>query len=126
MDLSQLRTYIKLTIELLVCMFLDVENFGVDSKYVRTFMDVAHGGTIEYREKIRIIHTHSFFFFQEIPSCGDLKGLFDACKELTQQYVQVVSDSLHLKFPNMRIFNATKAFSPISYLMDLSLLYQNA
>ena len=44
---------------------MDIENFGVDSKYVRTFMDIAHGGTIEYRDKIHIIHTHSLFF-QEI------------------------------------------------------------
>ena len=106
-------------------MFLDAENLGVDFKYVKIFMDVAEDGTIEYRDKIGIIYTHSLLF-QEIPSCGDSRGLFDACKELTQKYVQTVIDSLHVRFLDMRVFNATKNFSPISYPMELPLLYRNA
>jgi hypothetical protein len=40
--------------------------------------------------------------------------------------LQVVIDSLHAKFSDMRVFNATKIFSPISYPMELPLLYRNA
>ena len=43
-------------------MFLDAENFGVDSKYVKIFMDVAQDGTIKYRDKTGTIHTHSLLF----------------------------------------------------------------
>ena len=49
-DLSQLRAQIELTTRSLTQMFLDAENFGVDSKYVKIFMDIAQYGTIEYRE----------------------------------------------------------------------------
>ena len=80
-DLSQLGAHIELTTCSLIRMFLDVENFGFDSKYVKIFMDVAQDGTIEYRDKTGTIHTHSLFF-QEIPSCRDSGGFFYACKEL--------------------------------------------
>ena len=75
--------------------------------------------------KTGTIHTHSLPF-QEIPICVDLGGSFDSCKELAQEYVQVVIDALHVRFPNMQVFNATKNFSPISYSMELPLLYRNA
>ena len=61
---------IELTIRSLTQMFLDAKNFGVDSKYINTFMDVAQDEIIEYRNKIGTIHTHSLFF-QEILSCED-------------------------------------------------------
>jgi hypothetical protein len=64
--------------------------------------------------------------FQEIPSCGDSGYTFDAGKRLAKEYVQVVIDSLHARFPDMRVFNATKIFSLISYPMELPLLYRNA
>ena len=124
-DLSQLGAQIELTTCSLTRMFLDAENFGVDSKYVKIFMDVAQDGTIKYRDKTGTIHSQSLFF-QEIPNCGDSRGSFDACKELAQEYVQVVIDALHVRFPDMRVFNATKIFSPISYPMELPLLYRNA
>ena len=47
-DLSQLGAQIELTTRSLTRMFLDAENFASDSKYVKTFMDVAQNGTIEY------------------------------------------------------------------------------
>jgi hypothetical protein len=106
-------------------MFLDAENFGGDSKYVKTFMEVAEDGIIEYRDKTGTIHSHTFVF-QEISSCGDSGYTFDACKRLAEEYVQAVIDSLHARFPDMREFNATKNFSPISYPMELPLLYWNA
>ena len=87
-------------------------------------MDVAEDRTIEYRDKTGTIHTHSLLF-QEIPNCGDSGGSFDAYKELVQKYVQVVIDALYVKFPDMRVFNATKIFNPISYPMELPLLYWN-
>ena len=124
-DLSQLGAQIELTTRSLTRMFLDAENFGVDSKYVKIFMDVAQDGTIEYRNKTNTIHTHSLFF-QEIPNCGDSGGSFHACKELAQEYVQAIIDALHVRFLDMWVFNATKIFSPISYPMELSLLYRNA
>ena len=43
-------------------MFLDVENFGANSKYVKIFMDVAYDGTNGYRDKTSIIHIHILFF----------------------------------------------------------------
>ena len=95
-DLSQLGAQIELTARSLTRMFLDAENFGVNSKYVKIFMDVAQDGTIEYRDKTSTIHTHSFLF-QEIPNCGDSEGSFDACKELAQEYVQAVIDVLHVR-----------------------------
>ena len=124
-DLSQLGVQIELTTRSLTRMFLDAENFGVESKYVKIFMDVAQDGTIEYRDKIGIVHTHALLF-QEIPNCGDSGGSFHACKELAQEYVQAIIDALHVRFPDMQVFNATKIFSPISYPMELPLLYRNA
>ena len=124
-DLSQLGAQIELTTCSLTWMFLDAENFGVDFKYVKILMDVAQDGIIEYRDKTGTIHTHSLLF-QKIPNCGDLGGSFHACKELAQEYVQVVIDALHVRFPNIHVFNATKIFSPISYPMELPLLYRNA
>ena len=106
-------------------MFLDAKNFGGDLKYIKTFMEVAEDGIIEYRDKTGTIHNHTLLF-QEIPSCGDSGYTFDACKRLAEEYVQVVIDSLHARFPYMRVFNATKIFSPISYPMELPLLYRNA
>ena len=53
-------------------------------------------------------------------------GSFDSCKDLAQEYVQAFIDALHVRFPDMRVFNATKIFSPISYPMELPLLYRNA
>jgi hypothetical protein len=124
-DLNQLGAQIELTTRSLTQMFLDAENFGGDSKYIKTFMEVAEDGIIEYRDKTGTIHNHTLFF-QEIPSCGDSGYTFDACKRLVEEYVQVVIDSLHVRFPNMRVFNATKISSPISYHVELSLLYRNA
>jgi hypothetical protein len=40
-DLSQLGSQIELTTRSLTRMFLDAENFGGDSKYIKTFMEVA-------------------------------------------------------------------------------------
>jgi hypothetical protein len=88
-------------------MFLDAKNVGGDSKYIKTFMEVAEDVIIEYRDKTGTIHNHTLFF-QEIPSCGDSGYTFDACKRLAEEYVQAVIDSLHAMFPNMRVFNATK------------------
>ena len=88
-------------------------------------MDVAQDGTIEYKDKTSTIHTHSLFF-QKIPNCGDSGSSFHACKELAQEYVQAIIDALHVRFPDMRVFNATKIFNPISYSMELPLLYRNA
>ena len=56
----------------------------------------------------------------------EIKVTFDACKRLAEEYVQAIIDSLHAKFPDMRVFNATKNFSPLSYPMELPLLYRNA
>ena len=100
MDLNQLGEHTKLTTQSLIQMFMDAENFGAISKYVKTFMDVAHDRTIEYRDKTGTIHINTVFS-KEISSCEDLGGSFDACKELAQQYVQAVIDSLHVSFPNM-------------------------
>ena len=86
-------------------MFLDAKNFGARFKYVKTFMNITHDKTIEYRNKTNIIHTH-YLLFQEIPNCRNLEGLFDAHKDLAHQYVQAVINSLHAMFPNMRVFNA--------------------
>ena len=69
-DLNQLGAQIELTTRSLTRMFLDAKNFGGDSKYVKTFMEVAEDGIIGYRDKTVIIHNHTLFF-QEIPSCGD-------------------------------------------------------
>jgi hypothetical protein len=124
-DLSQLGAQIELTTRSLTRMFLDAENFGGDSKYIKTFMKVAEDGIIEYRDKTGTIHSHTLFF-QEIPSCGDSGYTFDACKRLAKEYVQAVIDSLHARFLDMQVFNATKIFSPISYPMELPLLYRNA
>jgi hypothetical protein len=94
-------------------------------KYIKTFVEVAKDGIIEYRDKTGTIYNHTLFF-QENPGCGDSGYTFDACKRLAKEYVQVVIDSLHAKFPDMRVFDATKIFSPISYPMELPLLYRNA
>jgi hypothetical protein len=40
--------------------------------------------------------------------------------------LQAVSDSLHARFLDMRVFNTTKIFNPISYPMELPLPYRNA
>jgi hypothetical protein len=80
-DLNQLGAQIELTTRSLTQMFLDAENFGGDSKYIKTFMEVAEDGIIEYRDKTGTIHNHTLFF-QEIPSCGDSGYTFDACKRL--------------------------------------------
>jgi hypothetical protein len=40
--------------------------------------------------------------------------------------LQAVIDSLHARFRHMRVFNATKIFSSISYPMELPILYQSA
>jgi hypothetical protein len=106
-------------------MFLDAENFGGDSKYIKTFMEVAEDGIIEYRDKTGTIHSHTLLF-QEIPSCGDSGYTFDACKRLAEEYVQAIIDSLHARFSDMQVFDATKIFSPISYPMELPLPYRNA
>jgi hypothetical protein len=74
--------------------FLDAENFGGDSKFIKTFMEVAEDEIIEYRDKTGTIHNHTLLF-QEIPSCGDSGYTFDACKRLAEEHVQVVIDSLH-------------------------------
>jgi hypothetical protein len=123
-DLNQLGVHIELITRSLTRMFLDAENFGGDSKYIKTFMEVAEDGIIEYRDKIGTIHIHTLFF-QEIPSCGDSGYIFYVCKRLAEEYVQAVIDFLHARLPNMRVFNSTKIFSPISYPMELSLLYRN-
>ena len=123
--ISQLGAQIELTTRSLIRIFLYAENFGGDSKYIKIFMEVAKDGIIEYREKTSIIHSHTLFF-QEIPSCGDSGYTFDACKRLAEEYVQAIIDFLHVRFPNMRVFNATKNFSLISYLMELPILYRNA
>ena len=112
-DLSQFGVQIELTT--LTRMVLDAENFGGDLKYVKTFREVAKDGIIEYRDKTGTIHSHTLFF-QEIPSCGDSGYTFDACKRLAKEYVQVVIDSLHVRFSNIRVFNATKNFSSIFIL----------
>jgi hypothetical protein len=47
-------------------------------------------------------------------------------KKRVSDSLQDVIDSLHARFPDMRVFNATKIFSLISYRMELPLLYRNA
>jgi hypothetical protein len=94
-------------------------------KDFHAFMEVTENGNIEYRDKTGTIHNHTLLF-QEIPSCGDSGYTFDACKRLAEEYVQAVIDSLHARLPDMRVFNATKIFSPISHPMELPLLYRNA
>ena len=86
-------------------------------------MEVAEDGIVESRDKTGTIHNHTLFF-QKIPSCGDSGYTFDARKRLAKEYVQIVVDSLHARFPYMQVFNTTKVFNPISYPMELPLLYQ--
>ena len=109
----QLGAHIELTTRSLTRIFLDAENFGGDSKYIKTFMEVAEDGIIEYRHKTGTIHNHTLIF-QWIPSCGDSGYIFYVCKSLVEEYVQVVIDSLHAMLLDMRILNATKNFSPFS------------
>ena len=47
---------------------LDAENFGANSKYVKTFVDVAQNGTTKYKDNIGTIHIQ-FLIFQKVPSC---------------------------------------------------------
>ena len=67
-DLNQLGAQIELTTRSLARMFSNAENFGGNSKYMKTFMEVAEDGIIEYRDKTGIIHNHTLFF-QDIPCC---------------------------------------------------------
>jgi hypothetical protein len=124
-DLTQLGAQIELTMRFLMHMFLNVENFGADSKYLKAFMDVGDGGIIQYRDLTGTIHTH-YLLFDEIPGYGDLDGSFNACKDLAWEYVQRIIDSLYSSFFDIWIFNATKVFSPISYSIHPPLLYSNA
>jgi hypothetical protein len=55
-DLNQLGAQIELTTRSLTRMFLDAENFGGDSKYIKTFIEVAEDGFIEYKDKTGTIH----------------------------------------------------------------------
>jgi hypothetical protein len=71
-------------------------------------------------------HSHPYFTFPRNSKLWRFGLYFDACKRLVEEYVQAVIDSLHARFRDMRVFNATKIFSPISYPMELPLLYRNA
>ena len=124
-DLSRLGTQIELTTRSLTRMFVDAKNFGGDLKYIKTFIEVAEDGDIQYRDKTGTIHNHTLFF-QKIPSRGDSGYIIYACKRLVEEYVQVVIDSLHAKFLDMRVFNVTKIFNSISYPRELPLVYRNA
>ena len=67
-----------------------------------------------------ILHYRALLHGIEFGGGGTLHGY----KVIAQAYKVNVIESLRQRFPNLKLFNATKLFSSIYFLVDLTLLYQ--
>lgn len=56
---------------------------------------------------------------------GCIKGTQESCQQLTEGYIESLIDSLHERFPDLHLFNATKLFIPCYYLEERSSLEKN-
>ena len=52
-------------------------------------------------------------------------GTLQECKVIAQAYVLKVMESLQQRFLDLKVFNAAKLFSPISFSLDLAVLHRN-
>ena len=52
-------------------------------------------------------------------------GTLEGCKVIAQAYVRKVMESLQERFPDLKVFNAAKLFSSISFPPNLAVLHRN-
>ena len=70
---------------------------------------------------LHILHYRTLPYAIEIGADDTLYG----CKVIAQAYVVKKTESLWQRFPNLKLFNATKLFSPICFSANLTLFHQN-
>jgi len=103
------------------------EEFGADTKFVAQFLDNSRGGEIHFQDSTRVVHSH-ILHYAPLPHAiefgGD--GTLHGCKVIAQAYVVKVIESLQQRFPDLKLFNAAKLFSPVCFSTDLTLLHRNA
>ncbi len=128
-DLSNIGIAIELTIRSLSRKFLvdEEDEFGADTKFVAQFLDVSRGDEINYRDVTGVVHSHHLHY-SPLPHAIDFgaDGSLRGCKIIAQAYVQKVIDCLRERFPDLKLFNAAKLFSPISFSPNPTILYTNA
>ena len=90
-------------------------------------MDISRGSESHFEDYIGAEHSH-ILHYAPLPHAieFDGNGTFQECKVIAQAYVVKVIGSLQQQFPDLKLFNATKQFSSIFFIVDLTLLHQNA
>ena len=128
MDLTEIGEAIEITTRSLSRKFLvdDDEEFGADTKFVTHFLDLSRGGQIYFQDSTGAVHSH-ILHYAPLPHAIDFgaDGTLQGCKVIAQAYVLKVMESLQQRFPDLKVFNAAKLFSPISFSSDLAVLHQN-
>lgn len=126
MNLTEIGEAIEITIQSLSRKFLvdEDEEFGANTKFVAHFLDIFRDGQIHFQDPIGVVHSH-ILFYTPLPHAIDFgaNGTFQECKVIAQAYVLKVIDSSSQRFPDLKVFNMTKLFSPISFLPNLALLH---
>ena len=122
LDLSKIGASMEITMRTLRRKFLVTNEFGVDEPFITIFLEISRGGTIEYQDATGYVHTHTLHYAQ-LPS-STFEGTIEGCKAMAREYVLKVLECLELQFSDMRLFNATKLFSLLSYSSD-DLFYRN-
>ena len=128
MDLTEIGEAIEITTWSLSRKFLvdEEDEFGADTKFVAHFLDISRGGQIHFQYSTGVVHSHILHYaplLHALDFGGD--GTLQGCKVIAQAYVHKVMESLQERFPDLKVFNAAKLFSPISFPPDLAVLHRN-
>lgn len=129
LDLTEIGDAIELTTRSLSRKYLvdEDEEFGADSKYLAHFLENSRGGEINFQDSTGMVHSH-LLHYAPLPHAMEFggDGTLHGCKIIAHAYVVKVIDALRERFPDLKVFNAAKLFSPISFSPDLVLLQRNA
>ena len=117
LDLTEIGEAIEITTRSLSRKFLvDEEEFSVDTKFVAHFLDISRGGQIHFQDSTESLHLHIFHYAPLLHAIDfGADGTLQGCTVITQAYVLKVMESLQQQFPDLKIFNVEKLFSPISF-----------
>ena len=125
LDLTKIGEAIEITTRSLFRKFLvdEEEEFGTDTKFVAHFLDISRGGQIHFQDLCIHIYCIMHHYLTVVDFGGD--GTLQRCKVIAQAYVLKVMESLQQRFQDLKVFNAAKLFSPISFSPDLAVLHRN-